>query len=496
MTRPVRTRFAPSPTGPLHIGGARSALFSWLLARHYGGQFILRIEDTDQGRYVEGALDLIKDGLRWLGLEWDEGPDKDGPYGPYTQSERLPLYQEWAQWLINNGKAYRAYETPEELEQINAERQAQKLPPGYDGRGRDLTPEQEAAYIAEGRKPVVRFKALQTGKTVVHDLVRDEVEFDNSTVADTVLLKSDGFPTYHLAHVIDDHFMEISHVTRSIEWLPSVALHVQLWHAFGWEMPAYVHLPVLLNPNGKGKLSKRHAGFSEDGKRVLVLTKEFEDAGYYGPAVVNFLTNIGWNIGNNREVFTVEEAIARFDGTNINPANSAYPIEKLDWLNGVYIREHMSPEDLAQHLRPFLERAGYVVETERLAQVTPLVQSRIKTFDEVVGLAGFLFAAPQSFTPPSPDQLIQKKMDTASTISLLEASISALHGVEPFEHEALHERFVGLAEELEVKNGPLFGTLRVAITGQSISTPTFETMAILGREETIRRIQLAIGVLA
>ncbi len=493
--RSVRTRFAPSPTGPLHIGSARTALFTWLLARHYGGQFVLRIEDTDQKRFTEGSIELITDGLRWLGLEWDEGPDKGGPFGPYVQSERLDLYQKWANWLVEHGKAYRAYETREELAQISAEREAQKLPPGYDGRQRDLTPAQEAQLIAEGRKPVIRFKAPRDGKIVVHDLVRGDVEFDNSTVQDMVLLKDDGFPTYHLAHIVDDYFMEISHVSRSIEWLPSFPLHAHLWQAFGWTMPHYLHLPVLLNPNGKGKLSKRHAGFSEDGKQVLVLTREFKDAGYYAPAVVNFLTNIGWNFGEDREVFAVDEAIARFDGTGINPANSVYPIEKLDWLNGVYIREKMSIHELAQHLRAVLERAGFEVNIETLLKVTPLVQTRIKTFNDVVEMAGFFFR--EEFIPPaSPDELVQKKMDIPTTIHALELAHDHLSSVQDWTHDSLEAAMRALAEEIGLKVGQLFGTLRTAVTGQQVSPPLFETMEIVGREESLRRIQLATELVA
>jgi len=495
-TKPVRTRFAPSPTGPLHIGSARTALFSWLLARHHDGQFILRIEDTDQKRFVEGSIERVKRGLTWLGIDWDEGPEKGGDYGPYTQSERLEHYQKWAQWLIDNDKAYRAYDTPEEIQQINEEKRARKLPPGYDGRHRNLTPEQEQEFIDEGRKPVVRFKTPQDGTLKVNDLIRGEVEFDNSTLQDTVLLKSDGFPTYHLAHIVDDHLMEISHVTRSIEWLPSLPFHVHLWQAFGWEMPQYAHLPVLLNPNGKGKLSKRHAGFSQNGKQVLVLVQEFEDAGYYAPAVVNFLTNIGWNFGDEREVFDGQEAIERFDITEVNPANSAYPIEKLDWLNGIYIREKMNVEELASHLKPHLENAGFTVTDDVLLKVAPVVQTRIKTFADIVDLAGFFFKDYAEFTAPTAEELIQKKMDEETTLNALIATGDLLEKVDSMEHQALYEAMKALAKDIGLKNGQLFGTQRVAITGQTISTPTFETMEILGKEETLRRIKLAADVFA
>ena len=329
--RPVRTRFAPSPTGPMHIGGVRTALFGWLLARHHDGQFILRIEDTDQNRFVPGSVDLIYQALDWLGLSPDEGPRNGGDYGPYIQSERLELYQKWANWLVENDKAYRCYCTSERLAEVNAEKDRKKEPRGYDRHCRNLTPEQIAENEGAGLSSVIRFKLPLDGKVVTHDMIRGEVEFDNSTLQDIVILKSDGFPTYHLAHVVDDHFMQISHVTRAIEWLPSLPVHVQLWQAFGWELPQFAHLPVLLNPDGKGKLSKRGASFDQNGQKVLVLAHEYIEAGYYAPAVVNFLTNIGWNFGDEREVFDVEEAIARFNITEVNPANSAFPIDKLDW---------------------------------------------------------------------------------------------------------------------------------------------------------------------
>jgi glutamyl-tRNA synthetase len=490
---PVRTRFAPSPTGPLHIGGVRSALFAWLHARRYGGQFILRIEDTDQKRFQEGSLALITDALSWLGINWDEGPDIGGPYGPYVQSERLELYQKWAQWLLDHDKAYRCYTTSEELKQLHEEQKARGLLPGYDRRHRDLAPEQETALQAEGRSHVIRLKMPLEGKTVVHDLVRGKVEFDNNTLQDVVILKSDGFPTYHLAHVVDDHLMQISHVTRANEWLPSLPLHIQLWQAFGWEIPEYAHLPVLLNPNGKGKLSKRSAGFTHDGRHVPVLAREFKEAGYLPGAVINFLTNIGWNFGDEREVFDLEEAIQRFDLTQINPANSAYPIEKLDWLNGIYIREKTSPDELAQMLHKPLEQAGFIVDDELLRKIVPLVRVRLKSLNDIVEMAGFFFR--EEFVPPAPEDLIQKKMDAESTRAMLEAACQVLAEVDDFSTETTHNAMRELTQELGLKNSQVFGALRVAITGQRVSTPTFETMEVLGQQEVLRRIKLAVDLL-
>lgn len=493
--RPVRIRFAPSPTGPLHIGGVRSALFGWLYARRHGGQFILRIEDTDQKRFVEGSIELITNGLSWVGLDWDEGPDKGGDYGPYIQSDRLELYQKWAQWLVDEGKAYKCFATPEELEEMNKEREKQGLQPGYDRRYRDIPQEKVEQLEAEGRSYVIRFKMPLDGKTIGIDMIRGEVEFDNEQLQDTVLLKSDGFPTYHLAHIIDDHFMEISHVTRAIEWLPSLPLHIQLWKAFGWDIPEYVHLPVLLNPNGKGKLSKRHVAFSEDGKKIPVLVSEFQEVGYLPEAVMNFLTNIGWNFGDDREIFSVQEAIERFDLKDVNPANSAYPIEKLDWLNQQYIQS-ADVEHLAKYLQPVLENAGYTVDFERLLKVTPLLQVRLKTLNDVVDMAGFFFADWSKFQAPSQDILIQKKMDADNTKIVLEKSLEVIQSLEDFSHEAQHSAMQQLAESIGLKNGQVFGSLRAAVSGQQVSPPTFETMEILGKAESIRRIQLALDSLS
>ena len=336
----VRVRFAPSPTGYLHIGTARSALFTWMYARRFGGSFILRIEDTDLKRTREGALEDFKASLGWLGIDWDEGPDIGGEYGPYIQTERAPIYQKWAQWLIDNGYAYRCFCTAEELAERRAEVQAQKLSwIGYDRRCRTLPDAEVDARVAAGEAFAVRYKMPLDGSTVVPDLLRGDIVFENSQVADYVLLKSNGLPTYHLAHVVDDHLMEISHVTRGIEWMSTAPLHVNLFSAFGWDMPVYVHLPLIMNPSGKGKLSKRTQAFTDSGHKVLVRVEEFREAGYLSEAVVNFLANVGWSFGDNREMFTVEEAIQRFDLADLNPAETKLPYDKLDWLNGQYIQE-------------------------------------------------------------------------------------------------------------------------------------------------------------
>ncbi len=485
----VRTRYAPSPTGPQHIGGIRSALFGWLFARRHGGQFILRIEDTDRKRLVPGSIEMIQDAFDWLGLDIDEGPQQGGPFAPYIQSQRLALYQTWAHWLVEKGKAYKCFATAEDLAQMRAAGQ------GYDRRYRDLDPSAARRMTAAGKDYVIRFKMPLEGKTVGYDMIRGEVSFENKQLQDAVLLKSDGYPTYHLAHIIDDHDMKISHITRAVEWLPSFPLHLRIWEALGWRKPHFAHLPVLLNPNGKGKLSKRKERFATaNGISAPVLVQEFIDAGFLPQAVLNFLSNIGWNFGDDREVFSISEAIERFDLTAVNPANSAYPIAKLQWLNSQYIQS-ADVEDLARLLRPVLENADYNVDEALLRAVTPILQVRLKTLNDVVAMAGFFFEDWASFKPPSTEILFQKKMDAPESKQVLDAALPVIESLDNFSHEAQYTAFKELAKAIGYKNGQVFGTLRAAVTGQAVSPPTFETMAILGKAESIRRIKLARATL-
>lgn len=486
---PVRTRYAPSPTGPQHIGGIRSALFGWLFARHHDGQFILRIEDTDQKRSVPGSLERIIESFEWLGMDIDEGPHVGGNYGPYVQSERLELYQAWAKWLVAQGHAYKCFATAEELAEMRA------AGGGYDRRYRDRPAAEADKLEALGKPYVIRFKMPLSGQTTGVDMIRGEVAFENAQLQDAVLLKSDGFPTYHLAHIVDDYHMKISHVTRAVEWLPSFPLHIRIWEALGWEKPQFAHLPVLLNPNGKGKLSKRKQQFAADGKSAPVLVHEFIEAGYLPEAVMNFLTNIGWNIGDNREVFTTQEAIERFQLKEVNPANSAYPIAKLDWLNSQYI-QNSAVDDLARRLKPVLEAAGFAVDNDRLRRVVPLLQVRLKTLNDVVPMAGFFFADWDAFEAPAPDILIQRKMDGAGAAAVLSGSIPVLEDLDDFSHETQHSAMAAFAKAMGYKNGQVFGSLRAAVTGQRVSPPTFETMEILGRAESIRRIKLTLRALS
>lgn len=484
---PVRVRFAPSPTGYLHIGGARTALFNWMYARkHDDGKLILRIEDTDQKRYVADSERDIMEGLKWLGIDWDEGPDIGGPHGPYRQSERSDLYREWADWLIENDKAYRCNATAEELKQMREEQIARGETPGYDRRNRD-------ANLGPDIGPhVVRFKMPLDGETTVHDAIRGPITFQNDQLSDLVLLKADGLPTYHLANVVDDHFMEITHIMRADEWISSAPIHWQLYNAFGWQMPEIVHLPVILSPSGKGKLSKRDQAFQDGNVQVLVQVREFKEAGYLPEALVNFLMNNGWAFGDDREVFTPEEAFPRFELEDINPAGGKMPYEKLEWLNGVYIRE-MEPDELAARIKPYLEDAGLEVDDKRLKKVTPLIQERIKTLSEAEEIVGFIFR--NEITIDDPTDLIQKKMDAEGTHKALLAAhqaLSEMQGFDPDEQEALLRQ---LAKDLGLKAGQLFGALRVATTGQRVAPPLFETMEVIGKQTSLERIEKAAALL-
>ena len=355
----VRVRFAPSPTGYLHIGGARTALFNWLFARKHNGTFILRIEDTDQTRYVADSEHDILDSLRWLGFSWDEGPDLGGGFGPYRQSDRADLYREWAHWLVKNDHAYYCNCTPERLKTVRLDQQA-------SGENPATTVTAGTCISARMMAPcVIRFKMPLDGETTVDDLIRGDITFQNQEFRTWYLLKSDGLPTYHLANVVDDHFMEISHIMRADEWIATAPLHWQLYRAFGWEMPQIVHLPVILSPSGKGKLSKRDQAFNDDGTQVLVQVREFKEAGYLPEAVVNFLTNVGWAFGDDTEVFTPEEAMKRFDLQDINPSPGKLPYDKAGMVERCLYPREDNDRGVGRAAAAFLRRCGCDVDRRR-----------------------------------------------------------------------------------------------------------------------------------
>ncbi|NLT74385.1 MAG: glutamate--tRNA ligase [Chloroflexi bacterium] len=491
MTQSVRVRFAPSPTGFFHLGGARTALFDWLFARHHGGKFILRIEDTDRGRYHPDALPDLLGSLRWLGLQWDEGPDVGGSYGPYFQSDRAPLYQEHAERLIEEGKAYRCYCSPERLAAMREEQRATGRKPGYDGHCRELSQAQVAEYEASGIRPVVRLAVPKEGQTIFEDRLRGRIAVDNTELDDLVLLKSDGFPTYHLAVVVDDHLMEISHVLRGDEWLSSAPAHVLLYQAFGWPMPELVHLPVILDPSGKGKLSKRKVRGPGEVER-LTFIHEFRAAGYLPEAMVNFLALVGWAYDAEREYFTRDELVQLFDLDRVSRSPSAFSYEKLDHMNAVYIRG-LGDNDLATRIQQVLLGAGLDADFLTVLQFAPLVKERMRTLSDCIDMLGFAFSDSLDYEA---SLLIPKKSDEQGALAILMRTSEAVGQVEPFSHGAIEDTMRALSDSLGLKPRDMLGAVRVAITGRTVSPPLFESMEILGRERVQARIAGAIERLA
>lgn len=492
----VRVRMAPSPTGYFHLGSARTALFNWLYARHTGGKFILRIEDTDRARYVPDSLQDIMDSLAWLGLDYDEGPGVGGDCGPYFQSERLPIYHQWADRLIADGLAYRCYCSEARLDALRKEQMARKEDAiGYDRHCRTLTQAQRAEQEASGAPAVVRCAMPLEGQTSFVDVLRKIKPFDNDKVRDPILVKSDGFPTYHFANVIDDHLMAITHILRGDEWLSSVPLHVNLYRALGWQMPIFAHLPLILDPSGVGKLSKRKKRVEGD-EELLTFIREYREAGYLPEAMFNFLAGMGWAYSADADLFTREQAIAKFDIHDINPAAGALPMSKLDWMNGHYIRQ-LAPADLVARVAPFWsEEAGIPLAGLQahptLPLVVPLIQERIKTLADGWELVDFAFVDEISYDPA---MLIAKGLTAAQSLAALEALRRALTDL-PFEEAALDPALRGLAAELGLKVGQLFGILRVATTGKAVAPPLFGSLIALGRDRTLARCAAATGKLA
>ncbi|MBI2909710.1 MAG: glutamate--tRNA ligase [Chloroflexi bacterium] len=482
MNRPVRVRYAPSPTGIPHVGNIRTALFNWLFARHSGGSFIVRIEDTDVARRVEGAVEAILDSLRWLGMDWDEGPDVAGAYGPYFQSQRLPLYKEAAQRLVEEGNAYLCYCSTQRLEEMRAEQTRRREPPRYDRRCRP--PEERDRLAAEGITPVVRFKTPLQGETVFHDLIRGDIVVDNATLDDFVLLKSDGYPTYHLANVVDDHLMEISHVMRADEWLPSTPRHVLLYRALGYQPPLYAHLPIILGPD-RSKLSKRHGATS---------LMEYREQGYLPEAMLNFLALLGWALDATTEIFSRDDLVRHFSLDRIGKVAAIFDVRKLSWMNGLYIRQ-LPLDTLVERVMPFLERdlppsVARPLSREYVARIMPLLQERLKTLAEAAELAEFFFQEELDYHMKL---LVGKGMSSEASLKALEKSLEGLRALSTFECEALENLLRPLAEELGLKTGQLFGILRVATTGRTAAPPLFQTMEVLGYKRCVRRIEAAIA---
>jgi glutamyl-tRNA synthetase len=490
IPRPVRVRFAPSPTGRTHLGSGRSALYNYLFARQQGGQFLLRIEDTDQKRLVPGAEQELIDSLRWLGLEWDEGPDVSGPYGPYRQSERKEIYQHYARQLVESGHAYPCFCTPDRLARVRQEQQANKQPPHYDGLCRLLDPDQAAARIQAGQPYVIRFKTPREGAITVTDLLRGPITQENRNIDDYILLKSDGFALYHLAAMVDDHLMGITHVMRGSEWLPTFPLHAHIYRAFGWQEPVWAHLSVFLKPTGKGKMSKRDAAdLMKDGFSIYLT--DLRELGYLPEGVVNWVALMGWSYDDHTEFFTLPDLVEKFSLQHLNPAPAAINFTKLDHFNGLHMRS-LPASEIARRIRPFFEKAGYAVDDARLQKIAPLIQERMTTLDDSVELAGFFFL---DEVQPEPADLVGQKMSPAESLAAARQALALLEALPRLSAEAAEPPLRQLVEELGLKPGQLFGILRSAVTGQKVSPPLFESMEIIGKETVLRRMRNAIQAL-
>jgi len=471
-----------------HVGSAHTALFNWLFARHHGGVFILRIEDTDRERSTPEAVKTILDGLRWLGLDWDEGPEVGGPYAPYFQSQRRARYQQAAQELLARGLAYRCYTTPEELEQMRAQQRARGIKsPKYDRRHRDLTPQQERAFQAEGRQPVVRFKTPLTGKTGFTDLIRGPIRVDNRELDDFVLLKANGDPTYNFAVVVDDMDMQITHVIRGEDHISNTPKQLLLWRAFGATPPQFAHLPLLLGPDRR-KLSKRHGA---------VNLLDYAAQGYLPEAMFNFLALIGWSPGGGetQEIFRREELVARFRLDQVAKAGAVFDLRKLDAINAVYLRR-LSVTELTELCLPYLRRAGLVDETltpgerEWLEQVMALEQERLKRLEEIVDFTRFFFGEEVEIEERARRQWLTRP-GTADLLATLHARLAALTS---FTAADIEKVVRGLAEERGLSAAKVIHPTRVAVTGRTVGPGLFELMEVLGQERCSRRLQAAVAV--
>jgi glutamyl-tRNA synthetase len=495
---PVRVRFAPSPTGYLHIGGVRTALFNWLFARHYGGQFILRIEDTDEKRFVAGAADDIGESLRWVGLDWDEGPDVGGPHGPYVQSQRqeLGIYQTHSEQLLEAGLAYMSFTTEEELAQMRAASEARGHKSfRFRGPERDWPLARQRELAAGGKPFTIRFKTPLEGVTSFNDLVRggSAISVQHDQLQDIVLIKNSGMPVYHFAHLVDDHLMGISHVLRAEEWVPSTPYHVLLYQALGWQAPVFAHLPVILRQDGRGKLSKR----KDD-----VAANRFWERGYLPEAMFNYLALQGWSYDDKTELMSREEIVERFTIERVQASGARWNPDKLRDMNGIYIRK-LSSAALAAQLLPFMIQAGLIAdppgpaEQAYLLSLVPLIHERLEELSEAPALLDFFF----NELRPGPEGydaalLVPKKFDATQTASMLRSAHGALNIVSDWQPANLEAAMRDLSERLQVKPGPLFGAVRVAISGRTVAPPLFDTLAALGRERTLARLSSAAVALA
>ena len=502
MNKSIRVRFAPSPTGPLHIGGVRTALFNYLFAKKHGGTFVLRIEDTDQKRFVNGAEDYITNALNWCNIPFDEGPGKDGDFGPYRQSERKNLYKQYVDLLIGNNKAYYAFDTAEalDLERKNHEAKGKTFIYNWHNRTRGrlvnslvLSKEEVAEKIANGEDYVVRFLAPQDETLELTDLIRGRIAIDTNTLDDKVLFKSDGMPTYHLANVVDDYLMNITHVIRGEEWLPSLALHQLLYNAFGWEAPEFAHLPLILKPTGKGKLSKRDGdklGFpvfplNWEDPSTNSISKGYKESGYFPEAVVNFLAFLGWNPGTEQELFSLSELVEAFDMKNVNKAGARFDPDKTKWFNHQYMQKQ-SAETLS---KIFIDTTPELkaIDPDYVALVVDLIKERATFPSEFWGLSHYFFKAPETFA-----EAALKKAWKEHSKDLMSQLIGVLETADDSSVDGIQTTVKGWITENEIGFGKIMMPLRVALVGALEGVDVFDILYLIGKNEAAKRIQTLI----
>lgn len=498
MSKPVRVRFAPSPTGPLHIGGVRTALFNYLFARKHGGTFVLRIEDTDQNRYVEGAEDYIISSLNWCGMPFDEGPGKEGNFGPYRQSERKEIYKSYADTLIENGKAYYAFDTPDELNAIRKEYESKGETFIYNWHNRNqlqnslaLSAEEVEKRLERGDHYVIRFLSPKDEKIALTDLVRGNMEIDSNVLDDKILFKSDGMPTYHLANIVDDHLMEITHVIRGEEWLPSLALHVLLYKAFGWEAPQFAHLPLILKPAGKGKLSKRDGDklgfpvFPLEWKDPASgdLSMGYREEGYYPAAVVNFLALLGWNPGTEQEIFSMEELTEAFQIERVNKSGARFDPEKIKWFNQHYLQE-ASNKEVAAVFREQLKQRGIESSPAYTEKVVDLLKERAVFIKDLWELGSYFYEAPEEY-----DAKAVKKTWKENTGQYITELATVLKDVDDFSSENTESIVKEWIGEKELGFGKVMPPLRLALVGAMQGPHVFDILSLLGKEESLNRMK-------
>jgi len=497
MSKNVRVRFAPSPTGPLHIGGVRTALFNYLFAKKHNGTFILRIEDTDQNRYVEGAEDYIVKSLEWCGIPFDEGPGKNEKFGPYRQSERKHLYKEYADRLIAEGKAYYAFDTAEELDFHRKDHEAKGKTFIYNWHNRlklsnslSLSEDEVKTKLDAGEDYVIRFKSPQDETLHLKDIIRGDIKIDTNILDDKVLFKADGMPTYHLANIVDDHLMEITHVIRGEEWLPSLALHIQLYDAFGWEAPEFAHLPLILKPTGKGKLSKRDG--DKLGFPVFPLewkdpntgdvSRGYKEDGYFPEAVVNFLAFLGWNPGTEQEIFSLENLTQAFDLAKVNKAGARFDPDKTKWFNHHYMQEHDN-YDLAVAFKNSKAELSEI-DTQYIELAIGLIKERATFVSDFWDLSHFFFVTPTEY-----DEKSAKKAWKEDSLDLMKALILVIESVDDFTVENLQTVIKGWITSNNIGFGKVMMPLRLALVGALQGPDVFDIIYMIGKNETVQRIQ-------